>query len=291
MSQFQYTHLVSRVQTKAEQPLCRPQSHRLAVPGRQSQSPVGSPGPSGFVQPGPGGRGGATLPPPGRRPVGRHEPEGFRCCGFAMPGESDARELAALIYTTGGESMRVSRSSGSCHQRHAGPRLGVTRSFRSDVIGRMPNIALWYRVVWCLMSMGSYTIGQLASAAGVPTTTVRYYERRGLLAPEARSASRYRLYREASLEQLRFIKAAQSAGFTLSDIESLLALRDDKRAPQQEVRGLIDERLQGVAKQIKDLKAVEKALRKWRCRCEQTDGTGRCGVIEGLESPGPGESE
>ena len=141
------------------------------------------------------------------------------------------------------------------------------------------------------MSTGSYTIGQLASAAGVPITTVRYYERRGLLEPEARSASRYRLYGEASLEQLRFIKAAQSAGFTLSDIESLLALRDDKRAPQQEVRGLIDERLQGVAKQITDLKAVDKALREWRCRCEQTDGTGRCGVIEGLESPGPGASE
>ncbi len=208
-----------------------------------------------------------------------------------MPGESDAREPAVLISTASGESMRVRRSSGSCHQRQEGPRLGVTRSFRSEGIGRIANIALWYRVVWYSMSTGSYTIGQLASAAGVPTTTVRYYERRGLLAPEARSASRYRLYGEASLEQLRFIKAAQSAGFTLSDIESLLALRDDKRAPQQEVRGLIDARLQGVAKQITDLKAVDKALREWRCRCEQTDGTGRCGVIEGLESPGPGASE
>jgi len=99
------------------------------------------------------------------------------------------------------------------------------------------------------------------------------------------------MYGEASLELLRFIKAAQSAGFTLSDIESLLALRDDKRAPRQEVRRLIDERLQGIAEQIKDLKAVEKALRQWRCRCEQTDGTGRCGVIEGLKGPALSESE
>ena len=138
------------------------------------------------------------------------------------------------------------------------------------------------------MRTGSRTIGQLAAAAGVPTTTVRYYERRGLLAPEARSASRYRLYGDAALELLRFIKAAQSAGFTLSDIESLIALRDDKRAPRQEVRGLIDQRLQGVAEQIKDLKAVEKALQEWRCRCEQTDGTASCGVIEGLKGPEPG---
>lgn len=141
------------------------------------------------------------------------------------------------------------------------------------------------------MSPGKYTIGQLAAAVAVPTTTVRYYERRGLLAPEGRSASRYRLYGDTSLELLRFIKAAQSAGFTLSDIEALLALRDDDRSPREEVRQLIDDRLKGVADQIKDLRAVEKALRQWRQRCDRASGSERCGVIEGLKSTCCGDQE
>lgn len=141
------------------------------------------------------------------------------------------------------------------------------------------------------MSPGTYTIGQLAAAVAVPTTTIRYYERRGLLSPEARSASRYRLYGDASLELLRFIKAAQSAGFTLSDIEALLALRDEDRSPREEVRQLIDDRLTGVADQINDLKAVEKALRRWRDRCARASGSDRCGVIEGLTSTSCGDRE
>jgi len=133
--------------------------------------------------------------------------------------------------------------------------------------------------------MTTYTIGELAKAADVPTTTVRYYERRRLLTPETRSGSNYRLYGEASLERLRFIKAAQGAGFTLSDIESLLELRDDSRSPNKQVQGLIDERLRRVAEQIKGLKEVQRALKRWRDRCKCAEATGHCEVIEGLVEP------
>ena len=130
--------------------------------------------------------------------------------------------------------------------------------------------------------MTRYTIGDLAKAADVPTTTVRYYERRRLLTPETRSGSNYRLYGEASLDRLRFIKAAQGAGFTLSNIESLLELRDDSRAPNRQVQELIDERLRHVADQIKDLREVQRALKQWRERCRCAESTGHCEVIEGL---------
>ena len=50
-----------------------------------------------------------------------------------------------------------------------------------------------------------YTIGKLAEAAGVPVSTVRYYEREGLLRPEERSEGNYRLYGPASLSRLQFI--------------------------------------------------------------------------------------
>ena len=71
------------------------------------------------------------------------------------------------------------------------------------------------------------TIGEIAKTVGVATSTLRYYERAGLLAAPARSAARYRVYDEASLQRLRFIRAAQAVGFTLDDIRLLLSLNSD----------------------------------------------------------------
>ena len=63
-----------------------------------------------------------------------------------------------------------------------------------------------------------YTIGQLARAAGLPTSTLRYYERAGLLEPTGRSEGNYRLYGEEALERLRFIRAAQATGLNRASI-------------------------------------------------------------------------
>ena len=68
----------------------------------------------------------------------------------------------------------------------------------------------------------TYTIGQLASAAGVNLETVRYYERRGLLAPPPRSAAGYRLYGAADLRLLQLIGRGKALGFTLTEIGELL---------------------------------------------------------------------
>src|SRR5438876_10899472 len=68
------------------------------------------------------------------------------------------------------------------------------------------------------------TIGQLAGAAGVATSTVRFYERAGLLRADHRSAGNYREYDEQSLERLRFIRSAQAVGLSLKDVVELLKL-------------------------------------------------------------------
>lgn len=70
----------------------------------------------------------------------------------------------------------------------------------------------------------TFSIGQLATRAGVNIDTVRYYERDGLLSPAGRLASGYRRYGEAELKRLRFIRRAKVLGFTLEDIRSLLSL-------------------------------------------------------------------
>lgn len=135
--------------------------------------------------------------------------------------------------------------------------------------------------------MATYTIGQLAEAAEVPTTTVRYYERRRLITPDGRSDSNYRVYGEASLGRLRFIRAAQQVGFTLSDIETLLNLQDEAHAPTSEVQTLISQRLEEVGQQIAHLQVVQEALERWHNRCRCGADSGHCEVIEGLRATGP----
>ncbi|MBB6673074.1 MerR family transcriptional regulator [Cohnella nanjingensis] len=72
------------------------------------------------------------------------------------------------------------------------------------------------------MTLQTYTRGQLAKLANVNGETLRYYEKQGLLPPPARSESGYRLYADADLARLAFIKNAQSCGFTLREIKKAL---------------------------------------------------------------------
>ena len=70
----------------------------------------------------------------------------------------------------------------------------------------------------------------------MPTTTVRYYERIGLVKPTARSGSNYRTYGLDSLERLRFVRTAQSAGLSLDDVAILLRLSDDGEGMTRDAR-------------------------------------------------------
>ena len=125
----------------------------------------------------------------------------------------------------------------------------------------------------------SRMIGELASAAGVPTSTVRYYERSGLLSPSGRSAGNYRLYSEEDLARLRFIRGAQATGFTLDDVHELL-----RPAPCGEVQALIEARLEQVRTRMRELRHVERVLRASLETCRQHQATGRCEVIDDLSN-------
>lgn len=128
-----------------------------------------------------------------------------------------------------------------------------------------------------------HTIGQLARAAGVPISTVRYYERRRLLEPDDRTAGNYRVYGTEALKRLRFIRAAQANGFTLEDVATLLRFRDGQTAPCEEVQALIEERLSHLARQREELRHVEAVLRASLQTCRQAERSGRCKVIDRLD--------
>jgi MerR family mercuric resistance operon transcriptional regulator len=108
--------------------------------------------------------------------------------------------------------------------------------------------------------MPGYTIGQLAREVGVPTSTIRFYERTGLLKPDARTGGNYRHYGESARDRLRFIRSAQATGFSLRDVRDLLSLTHSEEPPCEEVIGLTRQRLADVRRRIKELRLVEKVM-------------------------------
>ena len=125
-------------------------------------------------------------------------------------------------------------------------------------------------------------IGELAQAAGVPVSTVRYYERRGLLAPAGRTTSAYRVYGPAELRRLRFLRAAQASGFRLEDARLLLELREGEGDPCGEVHDVIAARLAAVRREREELERLERTLTEALEWCEREGGKGGCPVLDDL---------
>jgi MerR family transcriptional regulator, mercuric resistance operon regulatory protein len=103
-------------------------------------------------------------------------------------------------------------------------------------------------------------IGELADAAGVTSQAIRFYERKGLVTGAERAANGYRVYNASSLARLRFIGVAQAAGLTLSEIGSIINLRDKGTAPCSHVVTLIDAKLDEVRVRIGHLVALQAEL-------------------------------
>lgn len=105
-------------------------------------------------------------------------------------------------------------------------------------------------------------IGQLAKRAGVKSDTVRFYERVGLLTPPERAASGYRVYPEAALARLLFIRKAQALGFSLDEIKRILSVRCTGRDTCRHVIAMADATLAETEAKIAGLVAFRDVLAK-----------------------------
>ena len=104
------------------------------------------------------------------------------------------------------------------------------------------------------------TVGKLAALAEVSANAVRFYEREGLMQVPRKSENGYRLYGLEAVQRLRFIKQAQHCGFTLSEIQSLLQLRDKASTCCSDVRGKVIEKKLELEARIKAMKEMSKGL-------------------------------
>ena len=127
------------------------------------------------------------------------------------------------------------------------------------------------------------TIGQLARIVGVNVQTVRYYERLNLLGPSARRPSGYRLYSHEEERRLRFIKNAQTLGFTLREIAELLALQVASTTRCGEVQKKARAKLVQVESKVDDLQALARALKSLIRACSVGQPTGHCSILMSLE--------
>jgi MerR family mercuric resistance operon transcriptional regulator len=103
-------------------------------------------------------------------------------------------------------------------------------------------------------------IGDLALAAGVNAQTIRFYERRGLLPAAARESNGYRQYDDATASRLRFIRASQAAGLSLTHISSIIALRQTGETPCKHVTTLLAGKLEDVHARQRELALLETEL-------------------------------
>lgn len=130
-----------------------------------------------------------------------------------------------------------------------------------------------------------YTIGKMARLAGVSPDTLRYYEKEHLIRPAAKTAAGYRLYGDEAVRRIRFIKQAQHCGFSLSDIQELLALKQAESACCEDVRRLAMEKKLRIAHKLKALQAMSAALDDLIRSCEGGGAaTDECAILAALES-------
>ena len=126
-------------------------------------------------------------------------------------------------------------------------------------------------------------IGELAQAAQTQTETIRFYEREGLLPPAARNAANYRVYEATHVQRLAFIRHCRSLDMTLDEIRVLLRFKDAPGAPCTEVNALLDEHIGHVAHRLRELRVLEKELRRLRQQCSSNQAAADCGILSGLE--------
>lgn len=138
------------------------------------------------------------------------------------------------------------------------------------------------------MAQRDLTISAFAASAGVNVETIRFYQRRGLISEPARTFGRIRRYGASDVSRVRFVKSAQSLGFSLHEIAGLLRLEDGTHC--DEARAAAEEKLEGVRAKLDDLQRIERALGELVEECCAATGSVRCPLISALQDRHEGGS-
>ena len=123
-------------------------------------------------------------------------------------------------------------------------------------------------------------ISDVATRAGLPAKTIRYYEEIGLIKP-LRGANGYRAFRDSDVHKLVFLGRARALGFTIENCRALLALWEDKSRASADVRGIAKDHLAQIEAKIADLSAMRDTLSDLVRTCAGNDRPD-CPILKSL---------
>lgn len=127
-------------------------------------------------------------------------------------------------------------------------------------------------------------IGELASRTGIGVETIRFYESKGLLPAPVRQANNYRVYGEAHVARLHFIRHCRALDISLEDISKLCEIENSDGTQLSDVHQLINTHLLAVKKRIAELMALQYKLEQLKNSCTGDHACKNCGILEGLEA-------
>ena len=135
--------------------------------------------------------------------------------------------------------------------------------------------------------MGDFKIGALAKQTGTNAPTIRYYEEIGLLRSAGRQAGNQRVYGDADVKSLTFIRRCREFGFSIEQVRSLVALVQDPASPCVQARDLAQEHLIAVRAKLAELKALERSIAAFVADCDAScaGGVGSdCVILDDLSN-------
>lgn len=114
-------------------------------------------------------------------------------------------------------------------------------------------------------------IGEAGDASGVSAKMIRYYEKTGLIEPAGRTASGYRVYAERDVHTLKFIRRARDLGFSVEQIQGLLALWRDRERASADVKAVALEHVERLCRKVAELEAMIDTLKSLAETCSDDD--------------------
>ena len=128
--------------------------------------------------------------------------------------------------------------------------------------------------------------GELSRLAGVSSDTLRHYERLGILSKAPRTSGGYRNYPADCLDRVRLIQSALKVGFSLSELATILKIRDRGEAPCRRVREMAETKIEDIRQQISDLMSMrdqlEAIVKDWDARLALTKKGKQARLLENL---------
>ena len=127
------------------------------------------------------------------------------------------------------------------------------------------------------------SIGTLATTARVNVETIRFYQRKHLLAKPVRTRGEIAYYTAQDVRRVKFVKAAQRLGFTLDEVEELIRLRGTTARGRERAREVAERKLAGLEQKMAQLRDMQATLRRLIAAC-LTGNTPECPILAAIRS-------